>query len=157
MKTDILLVILGCIIGFLVAQILMKPEKITQTKVDYVYITKRDTVYYPKYYTVSKKDTVIVKDSVYIYEKTNYVAALDTVFEDSVLTAKVEFVSPIVLHPDSYFTFDYKTKISNTTILEKSSPSVFVYFGVGNTYDFINKKYGAGVSLGVGIKLLELY
>ena len=56
-----------------------------------------------------EKDTVYSTDTL-IIDKTQYIAQMDSVYKDSLLTLKVQYISPSPLDKRSYFSIDAKVK-----------------------------------------------
>jgi hypothetical protein len=95
----------------------------------------------------------IIKDSL----NAVYVASIDTTYQDSLLTAKVSYISPIPLHPRSYFAMDFKVKertieTVETVVLKDSfwKNRFIVYVGAGINY---NTDLRLGLQMGAGIRI----
>lgn len=85
-----------------------------------------------------------------------YLAEKDTVYDDSTLSAHISFISPIPLHPSSYFSSKFKVKENRIERTETvlSEPGWFErHFGLGISlnmgYDPVNKTFGPNISVGV--------
>lgn len=99
------------------------------------YIQVKDTVFIPKFFTrtLTENDTIFLQDTFYVWKDVEYVAAIDTTFEDSLLSGWIEFVSPTPLHKASYFNFDLSVRertIYSTSIKEVYNKSRF-FLGIG--------------------------
>ena len=148
-------------------------EKVTIKTTDTLYInhTIHDTIVKPKFYTKKITETVIdsswiesYKDSLYKIlnskEPVEFIAEKDTTYIDDKLTAKVQFVSPIPLHPKSHFNLDIKykeTQIKETAIIEPSFWSKLfnrfgIYTGVGLGYT-PDSKLVPNVNISFGFKI----
>lgn len=161
MKSQIIIIALALVIGIFIGWGIKPTPKCPEpkTEVDTVYttITIRDTIYKPKFYTT--KDTVIITQLDTFYIENYYVAEVDTVFEDDLLSGKVSYISDIPLSKDSYFkmNFNVKTKEVIKTITIPEEPSFWYkrfvpYLGVGLSYSD-DKIIRPAIQLGVGIRL----
>jgi len=92
-----------------------------------------------------------------IFLPVEYIAKIDTSFQDSLVSIDVGFVSPMLLHPDSYFQFDNITirhpKITTTVMRSLTfwdriipTPSIQVGFGYGVIHKHLDLYVGAGLS-----------
>ncbi len=97
----------------------------------------------------------------------SYIAQADTVFEeDTSLSMNVSFISPMPIHPKSYFSFD-SIKIKEKTITitkeiqlpcEKSfwdRFNIVCYGGIG--YDPLGKAINTSVGIGIGYDVKKLF
>lgn len=160
-KSTILIIILSILIGIFIGWgIKPTPEPVKpEIRVDTVYtaITIRDTIYKPRFYNT--KDTIYITQLDTFYIENYYVAEVDTVFEDDLLSGKVSFISDIPLSQDSYFkmSFNVKTKEVIRTITIPEEPSFWYkrfvpYLGVGLSLTQENK-VEPSIQLGIGIRL----
>lgn len=131
-----------------------------EVKIEYKYITQHDTLLIPKFKTVTKRDTLKFRDTIFVNTQTDYIAEVDTTYKDSSLTAKVQFVSPIPLHPKSYFNLDFNYREKTITkILWKEKEESFwsnrfpVIIGVGLGYDIDNKRIAPNIGIMWGIRI----
>lgn len=156
-------VLIGGFIGWGLKPSTKCPE--TKVQIDTVYVDKiiKDIVYYPKIYKVEpKQPQETKKDSgkvlINIIGKTHYIAEIDTVYQDSLLTANVKYVSSVPLSENSYFDMKFKVRqkeVIKVITIEKE-PSFWYkrfipYLGVGLGYD--GKDIQPEIQLGVGIRL----
>lgn len=162
MKTILIVITISLVIGgFIGWNLRPQPEPLKpDTLIEFRYITKQDTLVIPKFKTVIKKDTLRFRDTVFIHQETNYIAEVDTAYEDSSLTANVQFVSPIPLSPKSYFNLGFKVreKTITNTIIQEEEPGVFykrfiTYLGFGVSYGLDSKKIEPAFQLGIGVRL----
>lgn len=88
-----------------------------------------------------------------------FVVTMDTTTNDSLVSAKVSFHSPLPIHPKSYFTSDFRVKIpviKETVTVEKQAASTpLLTFGLhlGGGYTTSNKVDGY-VGIGLSLNLL---
>lgn len=161
MKTQIMIIVLAIVIGIFIGWGIKPTPKCPepQVKIDTVYntITIRDTIYKPKFYTI--KDTIRITQLDTFYIENQYIAEVDTVFEDDLLSGKVSFISNLPLSQDSYFkmSFNVKTKEVIRTITIPEEPSFWYkrfipYIGVGLSYSE-DEKIRPSIQLGIGIRL----
>lgn len=162
MKTQLIIIAISIIVGGFIGWSL-KPDKDCpntkpETVVEYRYIDKTDTLVVPKFRTIVKNDTISFRDTVFIHSETNYIAEVDTIYEDSSLTAKIQYVSPIPLSMESYFNLNFKIKekVITNTIIETEEASFWddrfiPYLGVGVSYD--GEVIEPSIELGFGIRL----
>jgi len=132
----------------------IKPD----VQIEYRYITKTDTLIIPKFRTVINTDTVRYSDTIFVHNETQYIAELDTTYEDSTLTAHIQFVSPIKLSPKSYFNLDFATreKIVTNTVVQTEEVGFFYkrfipYLGIGLSYN--GKTVEPALQLGFGVRI----
>ncbi len=87
------------------------------------YIQVKDTIFIPKFIVrnITLKDTVLLKDTA--WKDIEYVAAIDTTLEDSSFSGWIEFISPLPLHPASYFNFDFTVR--QRTIYSNSVKEIY--------------------------------
>lgn len=98
----------------------------------------------------------------------NFVAQVNTKFEDDLVSFNAEYVSPIPIHPNGFFAFNnIKIKRQNTIttgideITKPYDPSfwdrfnVVIYGGVG--YDFIERRPSISVGFGFGIDIKKIF
>ncbi len=74
------------------------------------YQTIKDTVIVPKFRTETYRDTIILTDTTYVLETHQYIAKIDTMYEDDLARLKVEYISDIPLSKKSYFNLDLNVK-----------------------------------------------
>ena len=91
------------------------PEARIDTVIQYEVVIDEKVV--PKYYTIVKKDTVWLPDTIIVTETTDYIAEKDTVYKDSLLHLRVQYVSDIPLSQNSYF--NLWSKVKEKTITER--------------------------------------
>lgn len=139
-------------------------------------VTPADTVIIPPKFIVKKIPIAVNQDSLWLVAKKywesyyedgdtaiQYVAKVDTSFQDSIVSISAEFVSPMLLHPDSYFQFNSITvqypEITTTvmktlTFWDRIIPDLSIQAGFG--YGIIHKQFdfyaGAGLSWGIDKK-----
>lgn len=108
MKPYIIIAILLIITHFLAYHLgeLNKKVKIvkdTDTLITYTTIT--DTIIEPEFYEIVKKDTIrdTVNNVIFIKDQSNYVAEVDTTYEDDLAKLNVKYISDIPLSKKSYF------------------------------------------------------
>jgi len=128
-------------------------------------IEYRDTSYTvpnakPKFITKIIKDTIVYHDTIFIHNDIQYIAAIDSTFEDSSLTASIAFVSDIPLSDNSFFDMRFKVreKIITNTIIQTEDVGFWykrfiVYAGLGLIYDLDDKLIHVGPNIGFGIRL----
>ena len=75
-----------------------------------VYEVVIDPQIVPQFIEVVKKDTILLNDTIFIQENINYIAQMDSVYKDSLLTLKVQYISPSPLDKRSFFSIDAKVK-----------------------------------------------
>ena len=148
--------VIGGFIGYSI-----KPEKDCpepNTLIEYRYITQTDTLVIPKFKTVIRHDTLRYIDTVVIRDVMQYIAEVDTTYKDSSLTAKIQFVSDIMLSKKSYFNLDFKVreKIITKTIIQTEDVGFFYkrfipYIGVGLGYN--GKTIEPNLQIGFGIRI----
>ena len=148
--------VIGGFIGYSI-----KPEKDCpepNTLIEYRYITQTDTLVIPKFKTIVKTDTLKYRDTLFIHNETNYIAEIDTTYNDSSLTAKIQYVSDIPLSQKSYFNLDFKVreKIITKTIIRTEDVGFFYkrfipYIGVGLGYN--GKTIEPNLQIGFGIRI----
>jgi len=157
---------------------LQKPtvKEVVRVEIDTAYV--RDTVVETIRFDRLSKETIVIDSSRVNYdsliaeafkewqtslkdttEKT-FVVRADTTLPDSLVTADIAFHSPLPIHPKSYMTMKFTTKIpvvTNTITVEKITtinPLLTYGLTVGVGYGFISQKpdvyVGAGVFLNVG-------
>jgi len=162
MKTQLIMMGICLVIGGFVWEGMRDwfiSEPVTpNTLIEYRYVEKRDTLIVPIFKTVVQKDTISYIDTVFIHTNINYIAEVDTTYEDSTLSAHVQYVSPIPLSPKSYFNLDFKVreKIITNTVIQTEDVGFFykrfiAYLGVGINYD--GKLIAPGLQIGVGIRI----
>lgn len=118
MKTQIILAVI-IIILFALENVFVyqtgknsvKAQIIRDTDTVVTYFDVRDTVIIPKFIThyITQTDTIIGTDTIFI-DNTQYIARLDTTYEDGLAKLKVDFVSDIPLSKKSYFNLDLQVK-----------------------------------------------
>lgn len=148
--------VIGGFIGYSI-----KPDKDCpepNTLVEYRYLERVDTLIVPKFKTIIRTDTLKYRDTLFIHNETNYIAEIDTAYEDSSLTAKVQYVSDIPLSKKSYFNLDFKVreKIITKTIIQTEAAGFFYkrfipYIGVGLGYN--GKTIEPNLQIGFGIRI----
>lgn len=150
--------IIGGFIGWSVKPDKDCPEPNTTTK--YIYVTQTDTLVKPIFKTIVKKDTIKYRDTLFIHEETNYIAEIDTTYKDSLLTAKIQYVSDIPLSLKSYFNLDFKVRektITNTIVEYEEAgfwSNRFVpYIGIGISYGIDSKLIEPALQLGFGVRI----
>ena len=164
MKTQLIMMgiclLIGGYIGYSIKPDKDCPDVKPNTLIEFRYIDKTDTLIVPKFKTVIKKDTVKFSDTVFIHQETQYIASVDTTYEDSSLTANVEFVSPIPLSPKSYFNMKFGVRersITNTVVQTEKVGFWYKRFvaslGIGIMYDIDRQTLGVGPVLSFGIRL----
>ena len=100
--------------------------------------------------------------------QTNFVAEANTSFEDSTVAFKVDYVSPIPIHPDGYFVIrDVKAKEKHITITSTNevtlpyNPSFWdrfaVFVGGGAGWDFFQKQPTVNAGVYVGFELKKIF
>ena len=132
----------------------IKPD----TLIEYKYIEKTDTLIVPKFKTITKRDTIKYLDTIFVHNETQYVAQVDTTYEDSTLTASVQFISPIPLSPKSYFNMNFKVRerIITNTVVQVEEVGFFYkrfipYIGVGMSYN--GTTFEPALQIGFGIRI----
>lgn len=130
-----------------------------QTQTIENYIEVKDTLLVPKFITkhITKTDTLKVADSIYIWKDVQYIAQIDTVLKDSLLSGSIQFVSPVKLHPASYFNLDLKVKEKIIKEVQECEISFWdnrfiPVFGIGGVYTQ-DGKADLGLFLGFGVRL----
>ena len=126
------------------------PEARIDTVIQYEVVIDEKVV--PKYYTIVKKDTVWLPDTIIVTETTDYIAEKDTVYKDSLLHLRVQYVSDIPLSQNSYFNLWSKVKEKTITerIIERKqvtyNPNFFIEGGgkVGTEFKYY---LNAGINL----------
>ena len=83
------------------------PEVQIDTVIQYEVVIDEKIV--PVFHTSVKKDTVFYTDTL-IIDKTQYIAQMDTVYKDSLLALRVQYISPSPLDKRSYFSIDAKVR-----------------------------------------------
>lgn len=123
------------------------------------YIEIKDTVILPNFYKVVKKDTIKLTDTVFVEEKTNYIAEIDTTYENNELELKVKYISDIPLSEKSYFNIESKVKsvvVFQPKYIEVEpgfwSNRFIPVFGIGGVYTQ-DGKADLGLFLGFGVRL----
>ena len=98
-------------------------------------------------------DTIIKTDTFYIKPNINYIAKLDTVYNDSSLAMKIKFISPIPLHPKSYFYLHIEPK-RKLALTESGwfENRFIIYGGIGFNSFSITPTF----QIGIGIRLSDL-
>lgn len=134
------------------------PEITPSIVVEYKYITKTDTLIIPKFRTVINTDTVRYSDTIFVHNETQYIAEIDTTYEDSTLTAHIQFVSPIKLSPKSYFNlkFNVREATVTNTVVQTEEVGFFYkrfipYLGIGLSYN--GKTVEPALQLGFGVRI----
>jgi len=166
MKTQLIMMGICLVIGAFVWEgmrdwFISEPEPIEpNTLIEYRYIDKHDTLIVPIFKTVVQKDTISYIDTVFIHTNINYIAEIDTTYEDSTLTAHVQYVSPIQLSPKSYFNLDFKVreKIITNTVVQTREVGFFYkrfipYIGVGLSYGIDSKIIEPAIQIGFGVRI----
>jgi hypothetical protein len=132
------------------------PDVKPNTLIEYRYIDKVDTVFIPKFYV--RKDTITISQLDTFYIETKYIAAADTTFEDSSLTASIKFVSDIPLSNKSFFDMRFKVreKIITNTVIQTEEVGFWYkrfipYLGIGISYN--GKTVEPALQLGFGIRI----
>jgi len=106
-------------------------------------------------------DIIIKKDSIQdgvgeMTIKPVYIASVDTSYNDSSLITKVKFVSPIPIHPDSYFKFKFIQKSKKPLINDSWWKDRFIlYMGVGLSSNGTSIPMPT-IQIGFGIRLGSL-
>lgn len=162
MKTYLISLVIALVIGGFIGWS-VKPDKDCpepNTLIEYRYVTKTDTLVKPIFKTIVKKDTIKYRDTLFIHEETNYIAEIDTTYKDSLLTAKIQYVSDIPLSLKSYFNLDFKVKekIVTNTIVEQEEAGFWykrfpVIIGGGLGYDIDRKTIVPTVGIYIGIRI----
>lgn len=146
---------------------------------DTVYTVKTliDTVIKPRFRIVERIDTVyeersseeLWREALAYWERSyipddrstkdyTYAAVMDTVFSDSLLTARVSFHSPIPLHYESYFDarLTWRRPGLSMPAPRECRPGFWSHFGIGlfigPAYDFTNKKLVPVLGIGGVVK-----
>ena len=83
------------------------PEVQIDTVIQYEVVI--DSQIKPEFIEKIVKDTVYSTDTL-IIDKTQYIAQMDSVYKDSLLTLKVQYISPSPLDKRSYFSIDAKVR-----------------------------------------------
>ena len=158
MKTYLISIVIALIIGGFIGWSL-KPDKKcpeAQTKIEYKYVTATDTIIIPKFYT--KKDTIKITQLDTFYIDNQYIAEVDTTFSDSLLTAKIKYISDIPLSLKSYFDLNFKVRekiITKTIEVEKEHSfwdNRFIpYIGIGLGYN--GKTIEPNAQIGFGVRI----
>lgn len=167
MKTQIILIII-IVVLFALQDIFVyqlgknsaKAQIIRDTDTLITYVDVRDTLIIPKFITKTKIDTIVnnLTDTIFI-DKTQYIAQLDTTYEDDLAKIKVEFVSDIPLSKKSYFSLalDIKKEIVFVPTYVKDESffhNRFIpYIGVGLSYGIDSKIIEPAIQLGLGIRI----
>lgn len=164
MKTILITIAISLLIGGFIGWSL-KPDKDCpdvkpDTLIEYRYITKHDTLVIPKFRTVVYNDTISYIDTVFVHTNVNYIAEIDTTYEDSSLTAKVQFISDIPLSKKSYFDLKFNLRektITNTVTVEKDKSfwddRFPVILGGGIGYDINKKDMSVNFGIYVGVRI----
>ena len=147
--------------GFIGYSIHPDPKPIKpDVQIEYRYITKIDTLIIPKFRTIINTDTVRYSDTIFVHNETQYIAEIDTTYEDSTLTAHIQFVSPIKLSPKSYFNLKFnvrETTVTNTVVQTEEvgfwNNRFPVIIGVGIGYDIDRKTITPNIGLYWGIRI----
>ena len=145
--------------GFIGYSIHPDPKPIKpDVQIEYRYITKTDTLIIPKFRTVINTDTVRYSDTIFVHNETQYIAEIDTTYEDSTLTAHIQFVSPIKLSPKSYFNLKFsvrETTVTNTVVQTEEVGFFYKrfipYLGIGLSYN--GKTVEPALQLGFGVRI----
>jgi len=113
--------------------------------------------------TIIVHDTIegesLPPDTVYVPQKTNYVATTkkDTIINDGLLKLKLSFISPIPLHPDSYFRYNIASKYTEPVIPRSwYKDRIIIYLGFGlssNGYSLPKPSF----QFGLGINLKSIF
>lgn len=160
MKTILITIAIALIIGGFVGWSLKPDKDCPDVKpnllIEYRYIDKIDTVFVPKFYV--RKDTVTISQLDTFFIETKYIAAADTTFEDSSLTASIKFISDIPLSGNSFFDMRFKVreKIVTNTIIQTEETGFFYkrfipYLGIGLSYN--GKTVEPALQLGFGVRI----
>jgi len=135
----------------------VKNQTINNTDTLTAFINIRDTVKIPVFRTRTHLDSIIIQDTVYISTVTDYIATIDTMYENDLAKLRVEFVSDIPLSRKSYFNLDLNVKKELVFIPVKDESiwhNRFIpYFGVGLSYSIDSKLIEPAIQLGFGIRL----
>ena len=128
----------------------------TDTLITYRTIT--DTKIIPKYTTITKTDTIINTDTLFL-DNTEYIATLDTTYEDDLAKIKVDFISDIPLSKKSYFNLELDVKketIFVPTYVKDESfwhNRLIVYLGGGVSYGIDSKTIEPALQIGLGVRI----
>jgi hypothetical protein len=133
------------------------PEVQIDTVIQYEIVIDEKII--PVFKVRVEKDTVYSTDTL-IIDKTQYIAQMDTVYKDSLLALRVQYISPSPLDKRSYFNIDARVKekiITNTVYNTETityNPTFFIDGGV-RIDTTLNYFIGAGVNI-VSYKHLEV-
>ena len=133
-----------------------KIKILTETKTEYSDV--RDTVVIPKFYTQTHTDSIITHDTTYIKETTNYIAEIDTAYEDGLAKLRVSYISDIPLSPRSYFDIDLRVEkeIQFVPTYKQNSfwTNRFIFYtGIGISYGIDSRLIEPAIQVGVGIRI----
>lgn len=147
-------------------------ERIETIKVDTLIVYKQitDTLNSVEYFPIYIKGKPVNIDSLWLEAKAYwediikdslnvlYVASVDSVYQDSLLTAEVSFISLIPIHPSSYFIMNFNIKertierIERVVLKDSFWKNRFVaYVGVGINYN--NNTINPGIQAGFGMRV----
>ena len=148
--------IIGGFVGWSLKPMKDCPDAKPNTLIEYRYVDKIDTVFIPKFYV--RKDTITISELDTFFVETNYIAAADTMFEDSSLSANIKFISDIPLSNKSFFDMRFKVreKIITNTVIQTDEVGLWYkrfvpYLGIGINYN--GKTTDVGLQLGFGVRL----
>ena len=118
------------------------PEVRIDTVIQYEVVIDEKVV--PIFKVKIEKDTIYSTDTLIIKERIDYIAEKDTVYKDSLLHLRVQYISDIPLSPKSYFNLWSKVKERAITerIIEREqvtyNPNFFVEGGgrVGTEFNY---------------------
>lgn len=160
MKPFIITLVIGLLIGGFIGWSLhpnAKPIK-PDTLIEYRYTEKIDTLIVPKFKTITKSDTIKYLDTIFVHNEIQYIAEVDTFYQDSTLSAKIQYVSPIPLSPKSYFNMDFKTRetIITNTVVQVEEVGFFYkrfipYIGLGMSYN--GTTFEPALQIGIGVRI----
>ena len=148
--------VIGGFVGWSLKPVKDCPDTKPNTLIEYRYVDKTDTIFIPKFYV--RKDTVKILQLDTFFVETKYIAAADTTFKDSSLTADIKFISDIPLSGKSFFDLRFKVreKIITNTVIQTEEVGFWYkrfvpYLGVGINYN--GKTTDVGLQLGFGVRI----
>jgi len=97
---------------------------------------------------IIKRDTITNKiiDTVYVKKNINYVAALDTTYSDNHFRFKLAFVSPIPVHPSSYFRISVVSEYTEPVLPKSWFHKFYLFAGVSIKYlDGVKARFPIGM------------
>jgi len=113
----------------------------------------------PKYYTITKRDTLIIegKDTIYI-DNSQYIAQVDTSLENDLAKLKVQYVQDLPLSQNGFFNIDLQVKKETIFVPTKVEPSWWYrrlgfFIGGGYGMDINTKQVNPQVGVYFGINI----